>query len=244
MRTIDITTTQNVVIQYELATVIDRALAFLLDLIVVGLVSLLGLYLLNVLFGALEGIVTRLYALFPICLLLLYHFFSEVLIDGQSLGKRAIGIKVVRLDGEEPSLSDYLLRAVFHIADSLFSLGIIAILLISTSNRRQRLGDMTANTTVIKTRSIQQFHLGDIIRIGNAENYQPVYPDVRALSEQDMLLVKQVLGRYQSFPNEAHKQALDSLTIKLATSLQLPQAPRNQVEFLKTLLRDYIVLTR
>lgn len=244
MRTIDITTTQNVVIQYELATVLDRILAFILDLVVVGLVTILGIYLLGALFKGQSGIVTRLYALLPVCLLLLYHFFSEVFIDGQSLGKRAIGIKVVRLDGEEPSLSDYLLRSVFHIADSLFSLGIIAILLIATSSRRQRLGDMTANTTVIRTRSMQRFLLQDIAKIVSAEHYQPVYPAVRSLSEQDMLLVKQVLGRYQAFPNSAHKQALDTTTAKLATLLHLPQTPRDQVEFLKTLLRDYIVLTR
>ena len=65
----------------------------------------------------------------------------------------------MRLDGREPGLSDYLLRAVFHLVDSILSAGIVAAILVSTSAKNQRLGDLTANTTVIRTRHSRQFKL-------------------------------------------------------------------------------------
>lgn len=244
MRTIDLKTTQNVVIQYELASVMDRLLAFILDV----LILFLGYYFLIIILSFLIKLRMNelgiLLGLAPIFLLMLYHFFSEVLAGGQSLGKKAMGIKVVRLDGEEASLSDYLLRAVFLIIDVIFSIGFIAILMISATKKHQRLGDLTANTTVIKIKSLTTFQLDRIISLGTTENYEPEYPGVRVFTEKDMLLVKQTLTRFRTYNNDAHRKAVNELAGRLASQLQLERAPRDNVKFLKTVLQDYIVLTR
>ena len=111
-----------------------------------------------------------------------------------------MGIRVVRVDGQEPGLSDYLLRAVFHIVDSVFSSGILAAVFISSSSNNQRLGDMTANTTVIRLRHQLQFGLSDILGINSLDNYELTYPQVQQLAEEDMLLIKNMLARYGSSP--------------------------------------------
>jgi uncharacterized RDD family membrane protein YckC len=246
--TIDIRTTQNVTIEYELATLRDRALAYLIDFIIVvafyfvfimGIINLFS----EALLGASMGLYI-LYGLFPLICFMGYHFLSEVLADGQSWGKKSIGIKVVRLDGKEPGLTDYLLRAVFHIIDSLFSMGIIGAMLISSSAKHQRLGDLTSNTTVIRVKHNQQFRLEDILSINSLENYEPQYPQVRQLSEQDMLLIKNVLGRFRQYRNLAHRNAVVELAERLADLLDIEEVPADPVPFLKTLIRDYIVLTR
>lgn len=244
MHTIDLKTAQNVVIQYDLATVADRMLAFLLDIVIVFVVYYLGIIIFSFLIKFSFENLGILLGLLPICLVMLYHFFSEVMAGGQSLGKRAMGIKVVRLDGEEPSLSDYLLRAVFLIIDVLFSIGFIAVLLISATKKHQRLGDLTANTTVIRVKSMSAFQLQRIMSIGTTEDYEPQYAGVRIFTEQDMLLVKQTLNRFRLYKNDAHRKALDELSARIADQLQLPKTPRDHVQFLKTVLRDYIVLTR
>ncbi len=247
MQSIDIRTTQNVTIEYELATLRERLLAFFIDLIIVGaiyivlfltLLSALGDDLLNgSMFAVLNG-------LLPVAGFLLYHLLSEILADGQSWGKKSMGVKVVRLDGGEPSLSDYLLRALFQIVDSLLSFGILGALLISTSGKNQRLGDMTANTTVIRVRPSQYFRLEDILKINTLEDYQPHYPQVKSLSEEDMLLVKNVIGRYRTFSNAAHRALVEELVSHLRQVLDIDEEPRDRIHFLKTLVRDYIVLTR
>jgi hypothetical protein len=52
-----------------------------------------------------------------------------------------------------------------------------------------------------------------------------------------------MLKKTTQYPNEAHKRAFDLLVEKIATELDL-KIPKNKVDFLKTLLKDYIVLTR
>ncbi len=248
MQTIDIRTTQNVTIEYELASLRERALAFFIDLLIVVAAYFLLLFLLLGAFGeaAFRGglLYNFIFGLLPIVGFLAYQFFSEVFANGQSLGKKAMGIKVVRVDGAEPGLSDYFLRAVFHIVDSLASLSVLAALLISSSPKNQRLGDMTANTTVIRIRHQQRFQLEDILKISSIEDYQPVYPEVRRLSEQDMLLIKHLIARYRQYNNPAHTRAVNEAVHHLSEILEIPEPRQDKIDFLKTLIRDYIVLTR
>ena len=73
----------------------------------------------------------------------------ESLLDGQTPGKRIIKIKVVKIDGYQASFPDFIVRWFFRIVDlNLFS-GIIGLIAVVTSNKNQRIGDMTAGTGVI-----------------------------------------------------------------------------------------------
>lgn len=248
MKTIDIRTTQNVTIEYELAPLKDRIIAYFIDVLIVYVTFY---FILMFLASVLGGLMDRLgmglgiiIGLGPILALLAYQLISEVTANGQSWGKKAMNIKVVRLDGREAGLSDYLLRTIFYIIDAIFSFGIVAAILISSSEKKQRLGDMTANTTVIKVKSAVEFQLKDILSIQSRKDYEPQYPTVRQLSEQDMLLIKSVISRYEKYKNQAHAEVVLSVTQKLKEKLELEEIPKNKIEFLRTLIRDYIVLTR
>ena len=248
MSTIDIRTTQNVTIEYELASLRERAIAAFLDLIIVILLyCLLMIFVRMALRGSVpdSGLFAYfLYGLLPAVGYLLYHFLSEVLADGRSWGKRALGLKVVRLDGEEPSLSDYLVRASFLIVDIILSMGVVAAFMVSSSSRKQRLGDLGSNTTVIRVKSDIRFQLEDILNIDSIDEYEPAYPQVQQLNEKDMLLIKNVITRYRTFSNHAHEDVVNTLVNRLTQILEIPQVPSNKIEFLRTLIRDYIVLTR
>ncbi len=248
MATIIITTPQQVTIEYDLATLRERALAFVIDLLVVLTVYFLViLTFLNSLTQFLEGsemLGNVFYFFLPLAGLLGYHFFSELMADGQSLGKRAMGLRVLRTDGRQPAASDCLLRSVFLLVDWLGSLGIVAAVLVSSSANNQRLGDLAANTTVIRTQSRVRFRLEDILRINSLDDYRPTYPQVQKLREEDMLVIKNALARYRRYRNEAHREVVELLCGRLAGLLEIGEVPDNRIEFLQTLLRDYIVLTR
>lgn len=248
MQTIDIKTTQNVTIEYELASLRDRIFAMFIDLMIVGVIYLIILLSVLSVFGdffieqSLLG--TFLFFFFPLGLFLSYQLFSEVLANGQSWGKKAIGLKVVRLDGKEPGLSDYLLRSIFHIIDTFASGGVIAALLVSSSVKKQRLGDLTAGTTVIRVKLSLRFQLEDILKINTLEDYEPTYPEVRRLREEDMLLIKSIISRYRKYKNPAHRDVVNELVSNLEERLDISERPPDKIEFLKILIRDYIVLTR
>ena len=59
-----------------------------------------------------------------------------------------------------------------------------------------------------------------------------------------MLLVKTVLSRYSTFQNDAHKDAVLKVLGIVMQKLNITEKPKNPISFLKTVLNDYIVLTR
>jgi uncharacterized RDD family membrane protein YckC len=69
---------------------------------------------------------------------------------GQTPGMGWLGLKVVREeDGGEPTLGQHALRWVLLIVDGAF-VGIVGLIIMSTSQRKQRLGDMAAHTLVVR----------------------------------------------------------------------------------------------
>lgn len=243
-KSIEITTTQNVTIEYELAPLRERILAWLLDFVIVIVGYVLLYQIINLVFGGIsDGAIAAF--LLPLLLYFLYNIFFEIWNGGQTPGKRVLNTKVVRLDGKDPEWSDVVLRALLQLVDSLFSAGVVGVLLIKTTDKSQRFGDMAANTTVIRLfGSHFSYRLEDILSISSLDNYKPVFPQVRRLSERDMIFIKNVLSRRQTYINQAHEEVMEDLVTHLMPLLDIEQRPANRPEFLKTLLRDYIVLTR
>lgn len=243
-KTIEITTTQNVTIQYELAPLRERMLAWLLDLLIVVLGYILFYQIINIIVGGIGDMAIAAF-LFPLLLYFAYHIFFEIWNSGQTPGKMLMSTKVARLDGKDPEWSDVVLRTVLQLVDTLFSAGVIGTLLIKTTGKSQRFGDMAANTTVVKLFGSQfNYRLEDILGISSLDNYQPAFPQVRHLSERDMIFIKNVLTRRQRYANRAHDEALEDLVTHLLPLLGIEQRPLDRQVFLRTLLRDYVVLTR
>lgn len=245
MPNIDIRTTQNVTIEYELAPLRDRFFAFLIDF-VIYLVGMLIFWrvVVAIVGDAITGWGGAFISMSFSVGLLFYHLGSDLFGNGQSLGKRALNIRVVRLDGLEPGLGEYLLRSILLLLDFTFSLGALGGILIGSTYKHQRLGDLAANTTVVRNTGQLAFRLNDILKINTLENYEPQYPDVRQMTESDMLLIKNLLGRYQQWQNDAHASAIREATAQICQQLNIEAPKGSQVDFLKTLIRDYIVLTR
>lgn len=246
MQTIEISTTHNVVIQYELARVWDRIFAYLIDFILqIMTYSIVG----GITIAALSTLDDdlALYAWVGLYLLLIvaYDLLMEIFNNGQSIGKMILGIKVVRLDGKEVKVGDYVMRWLFRPFDTAFYMfGAVAIILVSSTQNSQRLGDILAHTTVIKIRKTLTTSIRELLNIKSLENYQPQYQQVRKLSEEDMLLTKETLLSYTKHNNTAHLEALRQLSLQLSTKMGIEAPGENHLIFLRTLLSDYIVLTR
>ena len=78
-----------------------------------------------------------------------YYWVSETVWQ-QTLGKRALGIQVVRVDGSKPGAGATFVRTLLRIVDSFpgfYIVGLVAVF--ATGPRRQRLGDMAAKTRVV-----------------------------------------------------------------------------------------------
>jgi uncharacterized RDD family membrane protein YckC len=246
MKNITIYTAQNVPVEYELAVARDRILAALLDALVFFVIYYIAIFLIastagNVFFERFGAVFF--FQFFPLFLFLGYHVFCDVLTGG-TLGKKALKIKVIRLDGNEITLGDHGIRAAFYIIDCFVTLGFMAIVLVMSTEKAQRFGDMAANTTVIKLRPTTVFNLNDILSISTLSSYQPIYPQVVNLKEDDMILVKTILNRYRNYNNAAHQEAIASSVQRLQEILEIKDLQGDYFAFLNIILKDYIVLTR
>ena len=240
MKNIEIITTQNVVLQYELATLQDRVFAFILDMIIL-LISL----------SMLSAFVTAIFqsegagVLFVTCLFCFYSLAFEFFNNGRSLGKMALRIQVIKLSGGKATFSDYAARWVFRMIDIHFSLGGIASILIMSSSKAQRIGDIIANTAVVKTAPKMNINLQDLLAIHNANKYTPKYQQARKLQDQDALLIKSTLERYRRFQNDSHEDAISQLSDRIQELLAINEIKEaTKYSFLQTVLQDYVVLSR
>ncbi len=252
MKTISIRTSQNVTIEYELPSTFQRIIAWFIDLVILivvnSILSLLFLWLISVM-GWSENAYVFFSFLVILPLWLFYSLFCEIVFNGQSIGKRAMGIRVVKLNGDIPSLSDYFMRWAFRMVDILFSFGSLAILLITGTEKGQRLGDILAGTTVIKVKSTQHVNMKELLNIRSFKNYEPTYERVTVFSEEDMLAIKTILNRASRFPKQKDtyqllQKAAVSAAKKMDISVDKFTSPQQTKQFLHTVLQDYIVLTR
>jgi len=248
MKSIDIKTTQNVIINYELASARDRSIAFLVDTIVKVVVMLLLLWayssIVSFSYRNAENFYEYFIFIFVLPIQTFYTLLFEVLMNGQTPGKRMMRIKVIKLDGKQPVFYDHLLRWSFRIIDVWTSLGSIAVILSASSDFAQRLGDMASNCTVVKVNINTVITLKDLMKLDTLSNYTPQYPAIGNFREEDILLIKQTIERYSRYRNNAHKNAVIELSQNISRKLELEPIESDHLKFLKVLIKDYIVLTR
>jgi uncharacterized RDD family membrane protein YckC len=85
-----------------------------------------------------------------LAVVLVYHFGFEVAV-GQTVGKRLLGLRVVRADGSRPSVAAIAVRTLLRIVDWLPALYLVGFLtMLATGKRRMRLGDLAARTRVAR----------------------------------------------------------------------------------------------
>lgn len=242
MSTIEINTSQNVKIEYQLAGLALRLFAYLIDLAVL----VVSIIVFTNIFSDVKISNINLSIIFLMFYLVFYSLLSEVIGNGQSIGKLAMGIKVIKINGDELEFYDYFGRWTLRFIDIYFSLGIIASIMVISNKNGQRLGDLIGGTTVIKKRSTFGFKLGDILKLNqkDRDNYEFEYPLARKLEEKDVLLIKNLIYRKQSYRNKSHQQAYDALVKRIAEVVDVPQIPNDKEAFLNKVMTEYIILTR
>lgn len=246
MATIRIHTTQNVTLEYEVGSIGDRIVATLID----SLVLVAWLVLWGVIFSAADpkgsdeptdwssasGIIAIIIIALILSPFVFYSLVSEIFFNGQSLGKKARHLRVVRLDGTAPRLGDYFLRWLLRIVDLYlpFAGGLVAIITIAVNGKGQRLGDMAAGTTVVSTKTPADV-LPDLGAALPLEEYQPVFPQAADLSDHDVALLRQLLSRSLQQGNYV---LLNETATKIKQLLHV-QSNLSDEEFLRTVLRDH-----
>lgn len=235
MQSITVQTSQNIEIEYDLAGVGDRLVAYLIDFLIYAAYFIILLLIFQYV-GKSDGFYYQLVATIPI---LLYQLLCEILLNGQSIGKRVKNIRVISLNGNQPHIGQYLIRWMFRIVDTMMSSGLVAILSIALSAKGQRLGDILAGTTVVRTS--RKTYIDDTLFMETEEDYIVKYPESINLSDQDITLLKEVLNRQLKPTLENNGLAIKAAhKVKQMLHILSDDDPHH---FIEDIIRDYNFLT-
>ena len=230
MEQVSITTSQNVQIKYSLAGLGDRIFAYLIDSLIMVSITLVMVFIF--IYAGLFDNSSPLIGIVVIIPAFFYHLVLEVTMQGQSIGKKILKIKVVKLDGSQPGIGNYLLRWIIWPLDTFFYGG-IAILCITIGGKGQRLGDIAAGTTVITLKKSE--FLKDHALSTLPTDYVPVFTNADQLPAEYITLISQALKTQKEF---YRNEPVVALAAKVKQKLQIT-TDMSDLKFLYTIQNDY-----
>lgn len=230
-------TPESVTLEFVLAGIGSRALALLIDYIVLGfLLSALALlwwfvadqlvnYLdvLNINYSGLQNWLIAIPALLAFAIIIGYFIFFETLWQGQTPGKRFAKIRVIQENGRPVGLAQATLRALLRPFDDIFWIGTFFIIL---GRHEKRLGDWVASTVVVQEAqpvTSSNFSLSLEAQPYAEKLLQEV--DFSSMLPDDFAIVREYLQRRSLMHPGAATQTAQRLANQLKTLLAIEHLP-------------------
>jgi uncharacterized RDD family membrane protein YckC len=223
---IKFTTPESVEIEFTLAGIGSRALALMIDYVILAFTLVITVLIWSFIFQQVTDFGVSIFGsnfglwLIAISLLSLffiytgYFVFFETLWRGQTPGKRIAKIRVVRDDGRPVGLQQAALRALLRPIDETLFIGAF---LITFSNREKRLGDLAAGTIVIQSEMIVKS--SSLVISEAAKSFDIQLREIANLSSllpDDFAIIREYLQRRSGMS----KKARIALSLKLTQQVQ------------------------
>lgn len=244
MTQLSINTTQNVNVNFTAASVGDRILGQLLDSLVkiaygITVYFIVQIFSLENLFDGLDqwSIIAIISVIgLPV---MFYSLIQESLWEGQTIGKKLMKMKVIKLDGYQAGFGDYLIRWLFRLIEISIGNGVIGLIAIVSSSKNQRLGDMAAGTAIISLKN--NININHTIIQDINSDYLPTYPLVIKLSDNDVRIVKET---FETAVLQKDFVTLSKLANKISTVTGIKNTSGTDTDFIRVVLKDYNFYTQ
>ena len=203
---LNIDTPENVVFGYEVAGIGSRFLAALADTIIILIMELVLLIFLNIFLRQLGTIASTISTILSFLVLWGYYIVCEMIWNGQTPGKRWVGLRVIRKDGSPITLSESIIRNIVRFIDFLplaYGVGVITMFI---NKQSCRLGDLAAGTLVVYEQenvtlaSLSGRSTSLLFPIDQPTPEMESLP-VEKLTEQDIQIVQSFLLRRRDLSN-------------------------------------------
>lgn len=264
MGVIKVPTSFNIDLEFEVPEFHRRLMAWVIDLFIQIFYLILASKIYNSFYRKSRFDVDDAYNTWALGLMImlpffLYHVVTEITMNGQSIGKKLLGIRVVNENGGKASISQFLIRWLIRTSDYMILMILIYgplygaylifallgsilllltdIILVASSKKSQRLGDILAHTILIKT--ISKESMDDTIFLEVADNYVPSFPQIMQLSDKDINSIKGILDSARK-KGDFELAAMAGEKIKNYLKIESTLSP---FEFLEILLKDYNYLS-
>ena len=257
MAIVTVGTPFNIDLEFKIADFGKRLAAWAIDIVIITVYFYLMLRFIWPLFEMGEGIGTTAGYVLVIIPVLLYQLLFELFLNGQTLGKKLLGIGVIDIEGKEPSWGQYLIRWILCLGN-LFIYIVPYILLVAPiamiffmilylpdflsvviSGKGQRLGDFAAGTVVIDKKYKADISETIYLEVGH-NDYTPMFPQVMKLTDRDINGIRNLINIKS--PGRDSELYTDQVVEKIKKVLAI-DADMYSIDFLEQLLRDYNYIT-
>ncbi len=207
----------------ELATLGSRGIAYLLDLLLLLAVIFLLTLAQLLLFGGFDvsgtvGVTVTLLLLFA--WQFGYPIGFETLWRGRTLGKAAMGLRVVTIEGSNVGVRHASARAFIGLFELLPTFGLPAIITSFASSQGQRLGDLAAGTLVIRERRAAGSPQVERFAAPSGWEHYVEQLDVSAIGSREYAMIRAALRRARELPAPARGAVLDEVLQAIAPRIR------------------------
>lgn len=249
MSTLDklsIDTPEQVALDFSLATIGSRFLAVAIDTLVQ--LGATGILLILALFGSLVSAFTVDIRSWVFGVLLLawfvvyYAYFAifEAAWNGQTPGKRLIGLRVISVSGRPISVYEAIIRNVVRIADQMPGIYAVGIITVFISERSQRLGDLAAATVVVHERPVEA---GSIDTGAETIFVARTSHGAARLTPEEIAVVNLFLRRRSDLADHERLRAARRIAERIRPRLRVPAGVEDE-QLLEEVAAEYLAGSR
>ena len=243
-----IDTPENIILSAQIAGYGTRCIAAILDylILLVFIFILSYLYVQSVPLRDRSGTgFMMMLVLIPFLLIALYHLVLELLWNGQTIGKRIVGARVVQANGLPATASGIVIRNLVRLFDFLPLFYGVGLLVMFASGRTQRLGDLAGSTIVIREqRSLTINTVKENVHVTyhfvNLHAPLPHYVSIAGLSDDDRRVVYDFLQRRYDIRDRGQlARMLAKRIVAKMDGAPLPYSEREAETLLEQVARAY-----
>jgi uncharacterized RDD family membrane protein YckC len=266
MAVIKVPTSFNIDLDFEIPEFYKRFIALLIDIVLEYFYLRIVLEIIKTIASNSDDSGFKLQAILLLLLIpiFIYHPLMEITMNGQSLGKKITGIRVVNETGGRPSITQFLIRWLLRISDlwiailfvlivtlpagrqdlerTFITLAALAflitdIVLVVSSQKGQRIGDILAKTILISVRT--RGNIEETVFQEVDDRYVPSFPQIMQLSDRDINAVKSILATARK---KGDYHMAEAASAKIKSHLQIVN-DMPAFDFLEIVMKDYNYLS-
>ncbi|MDR1663671.1 MAG: RDD family protein [Clostridiales bacterium] len=241
MKTVTVITPANIEVEYRLAGVGSRLAAFIIDFLLqlLACIAVIGIVLFGIdgrsLYTITDASGFTLAFVVIACFVIQFGYFivCEMLMNGQSVGKKVFSLRVIRDNGQPVGFTQSVVRGLFRTALDMMYIGLFSIFF---SKKNKRLGDMAAGTVVVSEHYEKRGGFPMAAAFAESAGIYEIPPEFShiKLTEEERRVVREYLRRGDSLPDYG-EAVREKLAEYLANKWQI-DANRINDETLKMLV--------
>jgi uncharacterized RDD family membrane protein YckC len=245
-----IETPEKIQFSYHIAEIGTRIAAYFIDeliqllaiIIIIVTLVITGLFSKTRFDGDFFNLTAAFYMIMLFLLRWFYFVLFEVLMEGQSPGKKLMRIRVIREDGDSLDFETITLRNFLRAVDGFpvlpFTGGFVA--LIDSKNRR--LGDIIANTIVVNeiqyNTVIPNFQVHFVYNSSQSESPVPLGMKQK-LNEKELYIIRRFLNEHYKLPAAKQQEIGANLANQVRSRLGLEEEITNPLAFLERIYKQH-----